>query len=488
MKNKIFITTTLPYANSNPHIGHSFEFIIGDALSRYYKNKLGHDNVFFNIGLDEHGLKIQQASEKEGIHTQLFLNNLEQQWKGFCTYFDIKYDNFYRTSSLVHNKKVQIVWKKQKSEGNIYKKFYRGAYCVGCESFKLEKDLIDGRCPDHASIELQDISEENYFFKLEKFKEHLQKWRREKSDFLFPEKKNSELDNFIENLQDISVSRNKVVVHWAVPVPDDETQSIYVWFDALLNYVFSVGYDWDLDRFQEFWQEGKVIQICGPDNLKFQAVIFQAILAALEIKNTDHLLVHGTILDKDGKKMSKTVGNVIDPIEQVRKYGIDAVRYYSLAGLSTFENSNWDENQLISLYNSHLADNFGNLLARVLHLIDIKGIDVDYSLVETDKRSVLLDYDIENSIRPLLEKDFNFHEYCNAINSCVKSGNIYINEEKPWEDKPGAECVLIELHYLLTRLADLYEPIIPNAIKEVKRALKENKKVIIFKKLQLEVA
>ena len=184
--------------------------------------------------------------------------------------------------------------------------------------------------------------------------------------------------------------------------------------------------------------------------------------------------------------MSKTVGNVIDPVEQVKKYGIDAVRYYSLAGLTTFENSNWDESQLVNLYNSHLADNFGNLLARVLHLIDIKDIDVDHSLVKDDKRSALLDYDIEHHIRPLIEKDFNFYEYCNALNALVKSGNVYINEEKPWEDKPGAECVLLELHYLLTRVADLYEPIIPNAIKEVRRGLKENKKVIVFKKIQLE--
>lgn len=506
MNEKVFITTTLPYANSKPHIGHSFEFIIGDALSRYYKNKLGNENVFFNIGLDEHGLKIQQASEKEGIYTKDFLNALAFSWDVFCSGFSIKYDNFYRTSNPIHIKKVQSVWKKQVEAGNIYKKFYSGFYCVGCESFKLEKDLtpkfVSGvdpafenpevhtakffTCPDHPTIELQETSEENYFFCLEKFKTALQDWRKNNQGFLFPAKKDVELDNIIENIQDISVSRNKVVVKWAVPVPNDDSQSVYVWFDALLNYIFSVGYDWDLDKFNEFWTNGKVIQICGPDNLKFQAVIFQAILSALGLKNTDNLLVHGTILDSEGRKMSKTTGNVINPVEQVRKYGIDAVRYYSLAGLSTFENTNWDEKQLIALYNSHLADNFGNLLARVLHLIDIKGIEVDHSLVQNDKRCALLDYRIETEIRPILERKFNFYDYCNQINDIVKGGNSYINDEKPWEDKPTAECTLLELHYLLTRVAELYEPIVPNAIQDVKHALRQNKKAIIFRKLQFE--
>lgn len=483
--NKIkFITTTLPYVGQ-PHIGHCFEFILGDALSRYYKAKLGEKSVLFNVGLDEHGLKVQQAAEKSGHSPMAYLSDWIKVWIPFCEAFHIKFDDFYRTSSPTHGENVQKFWKKAVERGDIYKKKYKGLYCVGCESFKVDADLEYGKCPDHSNLELQPTEEENYFFRLSKYKNDLLSWIKLNPEFLVPANKLTELTNIIEAIEDISVSRNKSVVSWAVPVPGDETQTIYVWQDALLNYVFSAGYDPECDAYslEEFNNDkwDGALQLCGPDNLRFQAVIFQGLLKSAGIKQTHRLLVHGTILDSNGKKMSKTVGNVIDPKDQKDKYGIDAVRYYALAGLNLCENSKWDESRLVEIYNSHLADDYGNLLARTLHLVDLKNINIDYDLRRIEHYSI--DEKID-AIR-LLWEELRINEAIEKTNELVKEGNKKINDEKPWEnDDNDSRYCLIELHYLLSEVSNLYYPVIPAKSEEAKKALQENKKVILFKKLE----
>lgn len=484
-----FITCTLPYANSPAHIGHCFEFVIGDALSRHYKKRLGAENVLFNLGLDCHGLKIQQASEKAGLSPQEYIDGWSGKWTEFCEKFDIKYDTFYKTSSFEHVEKVQRFWTKAVERGDIYKKQYKGLYCVGCESLKVDSDLEYGRCPDHTNLELQPIEEENYFFRLAKYKEELIAWIKSSPGFLVPSKKLQELTNIIEAVEDISVSRQKSVVSWGVPVPNDDTQTIYVWMEALAHYVFSAGYDPDfgphlLENFNKNrW--GGAIQTCGPDNLRFQAVIFQAMLISAGIKNTHRLLVHGTILDANGKKMSKTVGNVIDPIAQLEKYGIDAVRYYALAGLNLCENSGWDETRLVEIFNSHLANNYGNLLARVLHLVDLANIKVDYELI---KKGLFYSTITERvaKIHSLWEA-LNINEALAETNELVTDGNKKIDTDKPWSkeaSKDKAALSLIELHYLLNEVAKLYYPVIPAKSEEAQKALIENKKVILFKKIE----
>jgi len=490
-----YITTTLPYANSKPHIGHAFEFIIGDALSRYFKY-VRKDEVLFNIGLDEHGLKIQEAAEKEGVPPQEYVDGLYEVWLDFTKKLKIdSYDNFYRTSDVDHYINVQKFWIELFNKGDIYKKKYKGTYCVGCESFKSDRELEDGKCQDHPTTELKEVEEENYFFRLSNYRQHFLQWLHIKPTFFEPKNKINEFDKIIENLQDISISRVKETVSWGIPVPGDEDQIIYVWFDALLNYIFSAGY-YDVEvrsyvqGFEGFWNKGEVVQICGPDNLKFQSVIFQGLLTAAGIKKSDKLLVHGTILDANGRKMSKTVGNVVDPIDQVKKYGIDAVRYYALAGLSTYKNSSWDEDNLVVLHNSHLADDYGNLVARVSHLAgkileeqreDI-NVELDYSYVNGDKFAASLHSKIDTV--KILWDSYKISEALAETNKIVKSLNKRINDDRPWEGKPTDWCTVLELHYAISLVNDLYYPVIPEKAGLVRRSLRECKKYIIFPKIE----
>lgn len=491
MQKPKYITTTLPYANSPAHIGHAFEFIIADALARYFKHN-GVD-TFFNLGLDEHGLKIQEAAEKVGLTPKQYVDDLSVVWKNFLETFKINsWDSFYRTSSSEHAPKVQQFWNEALERGDIYKKKYSGIYCVGCESFKLEKDLVDGKCSDHPTTELKQTEEENYFFKLSKYRNQLSTWAYHATDFIEPITKRIEFLKFIESIEDISISRLKEVVSWGVPVPGDDEQTIYVWFDALLNYIFAVGCFSDTpDAFEVIWNDSDVIQICGPDNLKFQAVIFQGLLASAGIKKSDKLLVHGTILDADGRKMSKTLGNVIDPIDQVNKYGVDAVRYYALAGLRTYGNSSWDEKLLVELYNSNLADDFGNLVSRVGHLAgkflsdfsDDPNVKLDYSLVEQDKFCVFFDKHIKDVIRPLWES-YKISEALDETNKLVKSLNKKFGDEEPWKKGREGWVTVLEVHYAISKINDLYYPVIPNKVGEVKKALSDCVKSKVFPKIE----
>jgi methionyl-tRNA synthetase len=478
IKPKKFITTTLPYANSVPHIGHAFEFILGDSIARYYRAKLGDTNVHFNVGLDEHGKKIHDSATDLGITPEQYLVGLNHKWKQFCSVFSIEYNSFYRTSHSQHIDKVKKVWIDFRNKGLIYKRPYVGTYCVGCESFKLEKDLVDNKCQDHPNKEVQQVEEENYFFALSKYKKQLLKWF-ESTNSIKPESKREELRLFLEDLQDISISRKRESVPWGVSVPDDSSQVVYVWFDALLNYIISAGYFNDKEQFEAYWSES--IQIFGPDNLKFQAAIFQGLLCALDINQTNALLCHGTIVDKDGKKMSKTVGNVIDPLDQLEKFGVDAVRFYALSGLNTYGNSSWSEEQLVNLYNSHLADNYGNLLARVTHLASKRE---DWNIYAKWNRELFEPQ--FKKVKELWEK----HEVSTAlhkINDILSQANKYITDKQPW-DKNSTDAleVLVTLYWCLRSATEFYAPVIPEKANQAESSLKSLTKIILFPKLELE--
>lgn len=478
MIDTLYITTTLPYANSKPHIGHAFEFIIGDALARFARRDLGDENVFFNIGIDEHGLKVWKKAQELNVTPEHYVYTLEGEWLIFCEKFGIDYNNFYKTATADHHKRVQQFWLDCLDRGDIYKKAYSGKYCVGCEAFKLDKELVDGKCPDHSTSELQLIEEENYFFKLTRYKENLLTWITANPSFLAPLTKLDELTNLIEGAEDISISRLKKNLPWGVEVPNDLEQVVYVWFDALLNYIFSCSYGVNKDEFNKWWCN--TVQICGPDNLRFQAVIFQSFLASARLNKTTKLLVHGTILDKEGKKMSKTLGNVIDPIEQLNKFGLEAVRYYALAGLSTYSNSQWNENELKELYNSKLSNGYGNLIARTLHLIDTRGADT------TTGGSIpfreLIDKQAAN-VRELW-KQYKIREAILLTNEIVDEGNRYFNDSKPWEkENRNFHNELSDIYYLLQLVTDLYYPIIPGKYDEIKSALLSKKKVVLFPRI-----
>lgn len=489
---KKFITTTLPYSNSpNPHVGHAFEFIIGDVIARYFRGKYGEDNVFFNIGLDEHGKKISDTAFKEGLLPLDFLDRNEISWREFCHKFEISFDNFYRTSDYPHYSKSQRFWIELKKRDLIYEKEYIGKYCIGCESFKTDKDLVDGKCSDHQNLEITEVNEKNYFLKLTKVKEDLRRLFELNSEILIPKTKVDEVLNFIETLPDISISRNREKVPWAIPVPGDKSQTMYVWISALLNYIFAAGGYSKSKKINEYWDDA--VQIFGPDNLKFQAVIFQGLLLSTNIKNTSHLLCHGTILDNEGRKMSKTIGNVVDPINQLNKYGLDAVKYYALAGGNIYENLVWDENRLVELYNSHLADDYGNLISRVVTLID-RGLKeneivddpnvvLNHSLVESNNIILLIKEQVVE-IKDLWDS-YRITEALNETNKLVKWCNKYINEEQPWKKEGDWWITLLELHYILTLITDLYKPVFPNKSEEACESLNELNRIVLFPKITL---
>ena len=478
MTKKIFITTTLPYINSIPHIGHSLEFIQADALKRYF-SKIEKNNVCLNVGLDEHGLKVYNKAQELGKSTQEYCDEQSVNWVEFCKKFKIEYDTFYRTTSTEHKEKVHKFWKECLERDDLYKKEYSGKYCVGCESFKTDSDLINGKCPDH-NTEPVYTSEENWFFRISKYTDHLLKWLdNDGKSFLVPNIKLNELRNIIEAGVDISVSRTNESVPWGISVPNDDTQVIYVWFEALCNYLFASNYNSKGNN--NYW-DGITIQLCGPDNLRFQGHIFQALIASVNVKHTSNLLVHGTILDSSGKKMSKSLGNVVDPIKQFNKFGLDAVRYYSLAGIHTCLNGSWNEQELIDLYNSSLADDCGNLIARTIHLIDLKSCEIESQHIDKEFKLIVDDKILE------IEQQWNLLNINKAIeltNALFKFGNKYINNAKPWGEYYLTP--LNNLYYLLQKGTDYLEPVIPDACEKIRLCLESKKKAIIFPKLEFKL-
>lgn len=477
--NKTFITCTLPYANSRPHIGHAFEFIIGDAIARFLRSQLGANNVHFNIGLDEHGKKIYDAAIAAEKPTQQFLDELTIEWEQFCTQFNIEYNSFYRTSNPKHYERVSKFWTDCFNRGLIYSKKYTGTYCVGCESFKVEKDLINNKCPDHSTTPLQTIEEENYFFKLSEFKSDLLFWVDNGAN-LVPKHKLNELRNIIIEGEDISISRKKESVPWGIPVPNDDSQVIYVWFEALCNYFIEAGYYEDDVLFTQQWANS--IQIFGPDNLRFQGALFQYLLKAANIPQTKFLLCHGTILDKEGKKMSKSVGNVTDPIEQINKFGIDAVRYYALAGLQTYGDSAWNENNLVELYNKDLANNYGNLVSRVLHLINIKNVQI-IGTYKYEKNDFHIFVDDLIAVKECWN-NFDINGALNGLRDVLANANKYIQTKEPWKpERDDYEVTLKTLYQLLCEITKLYEPVIPNKVSEIIDCLERKEKAVIFPRI-----
>ncbi|MFA5633921.1 MAG: methionine--tRNA ligase [Candidatus Dojkabacteria bacterium] len=479
-KEKLYITTTLPYVNAEPHVGHALEFVQADAVARYFRRKLGKENVFFNVGTDEHGQKIFEQAEKEGLSVQEFVDKYAQRFKDFCELFFVNYDYFYRTSDKRHHKAAQEFWKRCNEKGDIYKKRYKGLYCVGCERYITEKELVDGKCPEHdKEPELKE--EENYFFKLSKYKETLLEWLEENPDVLKPKRKVGELKSIISEVEDISISRLKENLPWGIEVPDDPEQVMYVWFDALTNYVNVIGFGSDEERLNEWWPG---IQFFGPDNLRFQGCIWQGMLASIGLPFSKKLLEHGMVLDSDSKKMAKSIGNVVSPFEQEKKFGAEIVRFYLLTGISTFADSPYKEDDLINMYNSRLANNFGNLLNRVIHLANSKKVEIGSEKgVERDFKKQV--DDLEKEIIRLYD-DYEIALAGEKVDMLADFGNKYITEKEPWEkDKEVVEVgvVLNNLSYLLDKVIKHYYPIIPLSSEKAKKALENREKIILFEKI-----
>jgi len=477
--NKFYITTTLPYANAVPHVGHAIEFVQADAYARYFRKKVGKDNVFFNVGVDENGLKVFTTAKENGTTPEKYLNELIPKWLDFCKKFEISFDNFYRTSSKDHYKVAKNIWRICDNNGDIYKKYYEGHYCVGCESFLLEKDLVNGKCPDHDKVPTP-YSEENYFLKLSKYSKSIVEYINNNPSFLKPESKKQELLNFLKAMEDISISRSRSTLPWGVEVPDDPDHTMYVWFDALTNYVAALGFNHDLERFNSWWPG---IQLCGPDNLRFQGAIWQGMLASIGLPFTKKLLVHGTILGPDGQKMSKTLGNVVAPLEQYDKYGSDVCRFYMLGVLQTYSKCSYREEELKIAYNAYLANNYGNLLNRTIHLANQKDVNIpDESKVQN---SFKLNIDeMKHKVKGAFES-FELHDAVGIINEMVSFGNRYFHENEPWKQEiRQSEITLNNVTYLIQTASELYEPIIPDGAHKAMEAIKNREKIILYPKIK----
>jgi methionyl-tRNA synthetase len=466
---KKYITTTLPYINSIPHIGHCFEFCIADIITDFYRFKLGKDNVFLNVGVDEHGQKIYQKSVEEGYsNTQAYCDELSKVWVEFCKQFQIDYNNFYRTTDKKH--KEQVLRYFHEIENNFYKKPYEGKYCVGCESFKTDKEIINNKCVIH-NADLIDIEEENTFFPLHKFASQIK-------DILVNKSLSKEFSNLLEDDFDLSITRKNV--KWGVELSDEET--IYVWFEALLNYIFAVKYYEDKEYFNEYWSNS--LQICGKDNLKFQSYILQAILLANDVPQTTELLVHGTILDENGIKMSKSLGNVIDPIEQKEKWGLSPLKYYLVLGLSLYDDSKYSEKELVNIWNSEVVNGLGNLISRTLHLIDIKNIDTNENLLsESFKESLnVFKTDIEKAF-----EEYNFNAVRALLNSNISKLNKRFQDEKPFDKNcTNYQEILNEIYFNLKVVSEYYTIVLKEHKEEIKQSFINKKKIILFQPLNLK--
>lgn len=466
---KKFITTTLPYCNAlHFHIGAAFEFVLADIIAAYWRNKIGDKNVYFNIGSDEHGQKIFQKSVECGYNSpQEYCDDIASQWKEDCKKLGINYDNFYRTTDKVH-KENTLKFIEDKLSDFIYERDYTGLYCVGCESYKTDKEIVDGKCSIHGQ-DLQSLSERVKCLDIQRIAPLIK-------DVLVDKSLSLELSNILSNDFDFPITRSNV--EWAIPFGEGRT--LHCWAEALLNYIFAAGYYQNSDEFSQYW--GNSLQLCGKDNLKFQAYIFQAILIAAGIPQTSEILVHGTILDKNGNKMSKSLGNVVNPLDQLEKYGLGPLRYYLTFGLNTYNDSSFNEEDLVRIWNSEVVGGYGNLISRVLHLADIQGIDVNNIAVGSEYSNKVSE--LKKEVCDSFES-YDFSKSRELINSWVRTLNKRINDERPFDlSVSNREDIISEILYAVKELSIFYSFILKND--EIQDKINLGKKVILFPRLELK--
>jgi methionyl-tRNA synthetase len=382
---KFYITTAIDYVNAKPHIGHALEKIQADVLARYHRAK--GDDVWFLTGTDEHGTKNFRTAEIAGKTTQEFVDENSEYFKNLKDVCNLSWDDFIRTTDKNrHWPGVQKLWNKIYEAGDLYKKKYQGLYCVGCEAFVTEKELVDGKCPIHKK-EPEKLEQENWFFKLSKYSKEIESKIKNDELKIIPESRKNEILSFLKSgLEDISLSRPKNYLSWGIPVPNDPDQVIYVWYDALSNYITAIEYAEESEKFKKFWPAD--LHVIGKDILRFHAAIWPGMLLSAGLPLPKSIFVHGFIT-VEGEKMSKTLGNIIDPAELSQKYGSDAVRYYLLREISTYEDGDYSKKKFEERYNADLANGIGNLVSRVATLGErITPVEFDFEKDIDDMKKV----------------------------------------------------------------------------------------------------
>jgi methionyl-tRNA synthetase len=463
MKKSFYITTTLPYVNAEPHIGFAFEILTADVISRYHRNLLG-EEVFFNTGTDEHGTKILKKATEEGRDVKEYVDEFAEKFKSLKEKLNLDSQiNFVRTTDEKHILAAQEMWKRSFAKGDIEKRKYKGLYCVGDEAFVKETDLVEGKCPNHPNMDLQEIEEENYFFKLSNYKDTIKK-QLENPNSVLPDWRREEAIKIVDGMEDFSISREKSRLPWGIAVPGDETQVMYVWFDALTSYISTLGWSGENDGdFKKFWVDGETLQLAGKDQVKFQSVIWQAMLLSADLPSTKTVLYHGFI-NSGGQKMSKSLGNVIAPGELIEKYGVDSTRYLLLRHVHPFEDTDVTWERLDELYTAHLVNGLGNLVSRVMKLA-------------------------EDNIDPVTEANFSYkldgylHEKLDEFRTDLALNYIWekigeldkeIQEKKPWESKDKE--VLSNLAKRVGQIGHMLAPFLPETSEKIIDSVRNNKK------------
>ncbi len=427
MSQKYYVTTAIYYANAAPHIGHAYEVIGADAIARFHR-LLGQD-VFFLTGTDEHGIKVEQTAAKHNTTPQQYVDNIAAQFRQSWDYLGVSYNRFIRTTDPDHYDVVARLWKLLLEKGDIYKASYTGLYCQGCEKFCLPRDLTpEGLCPNHQTPP-EEVKEENYFFRLSKYKQQIIDNIEQNPDFIQPAFRKNEVLNQLDELEDISVSRPRRSVTWGIPVPDDPEQVVYVWIDALSNYLTGIDWTDNPKQFHRFWPAD--VHVIGKDILRFHAIYWPAMLLAAELPLPRTLLVHGFITVAD-TKISKSIGNVISPEDLAQRFNLDnpdPIRYYMLTITGFGQDGSYTDEDFKNRINADLANNLGNLLNRTLNMLkkyyEARTPTPDHAAIQ------LLDEERLGRIR-LEYENFQFNEAVQQIMGLVDLGNKTINDAEPW--------------------------------------------------------
>lgn len=464
-KRKFYITTSIAYTNAPPHLGYALETIQADVLARY--RRILKDDVFFLTGTDEHGRKVVEAAEQAGKNPQEFVDGISDKFKELTEALNLSNDDFIRTTDKKrHWPEVKEVWQKLKEGGDIYKKKYKGLYCVGCEAFITKKDLVDGKCHIHRK-EPEVVEEENYFFRLSKYSAKIEEILEKDKIKIIPSSRKNEMLSFVrQGLEDVSFSRPRKDLQWGIPVPEDETQTIYVWADALTNYFSGAPGRWPAD-----------VQCIGKDIQKFHCLIWPGMLLSLGSPLPKEILVHGFITVA-GQKMSKSLGNVIDPFELVKKYGTDAVRYFLLREIPPTEDGDFTKEKFEQRYNADLAKGLGNLVARVITLG--RKFKIASSKKSPDKKIQAIAGRAGRKYKKALN-ELKFNEALMAIWELISFCDKYIEKEGPW--RGGKEKVISDLLFAVSEVAKLLAPFLPETSDKILKQLSSPKSEQLFPRI-----
>jgi len=461
---KFYLTTAIPYVNAKPHIGHALEFVQSDVIARYHR--LRGDDVLKLCGGDENALKNVQAAEKAGIPVQQFVDENNLLFINLAEKLNAKYDVWQKGSDKDHHFTAsQKLWELCDKNGDIYKKAYTGLYCVGCELFYEKEELDENQqCFEHPGKKLEEVTEENYFFRLSKYEKELTELITSNKLVITPAKRKNEMLSFLrQGLQDISISRTNIrAKNWGVPVPGDGEQRMYVWFDALNIYQSGVGFGTDEGKYKKWWPAD--VHVIGKGIIRFHAIYWPAFLLSAKLELPKQLFVH-EYFTVNGQKMSKTLGNVIDPIEQIEKYGADSLRYYVLRYFSPFSDGDFSEEKLKVAYNSDLANGLGNLIARVAKLAE----NADYTLMgSTDRVS---EHFISDGPFILALSEYRFPDALSFVWEQIGELDKFINDQKPWElaktDVDRLKSVLAHCIDRIQEIAILLGPFMPETSKHI---------------------